>query len=138
MIKVLLVDDSRTALEIISFFLEKDPAIQVIGTAINGKDAITFLKSAPVNPDVIVLDIKMPVMDGVETMEYIMSYHPTPILIVTALERDEILSKAHSLGIFDIIQKPMSKGVEDISSIGQEIIERVKQLAQGNVIFDNE
>ena len=135
MIKILLVDDSKTAIEMLMAILKEEPEMEVIGTASNGNEAISFLKSSKVKPDVIVLDIKMPVMDGAEALEHIMSFQPTPILVVSELKKEEIALTARNYGINDIIQKPSINAQENLSEIGQEIIERIKKLAEGNVVI---
>ena len=85
MVKVLVIDDSAIAREMISTILMTDSEIEVIGKSSNGKEAIEFLKNIHIKPDIITCDLQMPIMDGFETIEYIMAYQPTPILIVTVL-----------------------------------------------------
>ncbi|MFC2091530.1 response regulator, partial [Elusimicrobiota bacterium] len=81
-INVLVVDDSPTARELIINVLESDPDINVIGEARNGQEAITLTKR--LKPDIITMDIKMPVLNGLEATKYIMAYHPTPIVVIAA------------------------------------------------------
>jgi two-component system chemotaxis response regulator CheB len=82
MIKVLIVEDSRVVSEYLQYILSNDPQIQVIGNVSNGKQAIEFLRSE--KPDIISMDIDMPIMNGLEATRIIMSTTPIPILIVTA------------------------------------------------------
>ena len=135
MIKVLVVEDSKTARDMIVAILGKEKDIETIGAASDGKEAVCFLKTSMIKPDVIILDMKMPLMDGNETMEYIMSYQPTPILIVTGLGKEEVLSKAKDVGVYDVIQKPSLDSDESLDQIGSEIIEKVKALSRGNIII---
>ena len=133
MIKVLIVDDSQTARDVLNSILSYEKDIMVVGLASNGNEAINFLKTTTSQPDVILLDMKMPVMDGMETMEYIMTYMPVPILIVTVLNKDEVLAKAEEFGVYDVVQKPAVNPDEDIFTLQEEIIEKVKKLARGNI-----
>jgi len=134
MIKVLVVDDSPLAREMITTILNTDSEIKVIGQASNGKEAIEFLKNNPEKPDIITCDIQMPVMNGFETIEYIMAFNPIPILIVTVLNKDENFMKALKLGALDIIQKPAPDSWTDLPKIGMELIEKVKLLSRVNVV----
>ena len=81
MIKVLIVEDSAVVREFLTYILEAEPGIAVIGTATNGEEAIEFLKSK--KPDVITMDINMPKMDGFEATRRIMETHPLLIVIVS-------------------------------------------------------
>lgn len=81
-IRVLVVDDSSFMRRRVCEILQEDKGIQVIGVARNGLDAIQ--KSALLMPDVITMDIEMPVLDGVSAVKHIMREHPTPILMFSA------------------------------------------------------
>ena len=135
MIKILVVDDSKTARDMIVAMLRREKDVEIIGAASDGKEAVCFLKTSMIKPDVIILDMKMPLMDGNETMEYIMSYQPTPILIVTGLNKEEVLPKAKGLGVYDVIQKPSMDSDDGLEGIGNEIIEKVKELSKGNIVI---
>ena len=105
-VQVLVVDDSAVARGIISNFLNNDPDIDVIGTAKDGKEAIDL--TAQLKPDLITMDINMPVMDGLAATEHIMAHQPTPILIVSSLVKSEVdlAFRAMSLGALDAMEKP--------------------------------
>ncbi|MBN1522147.1 MAG: chemotaxis-specific protein-glutamate methyltransferase CheB [Candidatus Aureabacteria bacterium] len=135
MVKVLVVDDSPLAREMITTILNTDSEINVIGQASNGREAIEFLKNNPEKPDIITCDIQMPIMNGFEAIEHIMAYNPTPILIVTVLNKDENFMKALKLGALDIIQKPAPDSWIEIPKIGMELIEKVKLLSRVNVVI---
>jgi two-component system chemotaxis response regulator CheB len=83
MIRVLVVDDSRVLTKIVSRILERDPAIQVAGTAENGLEAIEKVES--LKPDVVTLDIEMPVMNGIEALKHIMATNPLPVIMLSTL-----------------------------------------------------
>ena len=134
MIKVLLVDDSPTALEMISTLLKTDPEIEILGKVSNGREAINFLESHSIKPDIITADINMPVMNGFDMIEHIMAYNPVPILIVTVLNKDENFMRALNLGALDIIEKPAPSAWEQLPKVGMELIEKVKLLSRVKVI----
>ncbi|HEM45765.1 MAG TPA: response regulator, partial [Alphaproteobacteria bacterium] len=80
--RVLVVDDSPLARDIITSILEDDPEIEVVEQAENGKVAVEM--TAALHPDLVTMDIMMPVMDGLEAISEIMAHNPTPILVVTS------------------------------------------------------
>lgn len=105
-IKVLVVDDSKLASEIMAQIIKSDPALDLVGVAHDGKEAVGMVEK--MQPNIITMDLKMPIMDGYETVKQIMAYHPTPILIVTAsyVKGDTAKAfKAISIGALDIMDK---------------------------------
>lgn len=105
-IHALIVDDSALIRKVLSDILNWDPEITVIGTAVNGKDALEKIKRF--KPDVVLLDNIMPALDGLKTLYYIMKEFPTPVIIVSALgERaEDITLTAFEYGAVDVIEKP--------------------------------
>ncbi|NTV65298.1 MAG: response regulator, partial [Oscillochloris sp.] len=81
-LRILIVDDSALMRRLIRTMLDRDPELTVVGEAADGREAIA--RTAELKPDLITLDVRMPVMDGVETTRQIMAYQPTPILVLTA------------------------------------------------------
>src|SRR5688572_13818604 len=82
MIRVVISDDSATMRKLLSSVLEADPGIRVVGFATDGKEAVDL--AVRLRPDLITMDVNMPVMDGLEATKEIMVRAPTPILIVTS------------------------------------------------------
>jgi two-component system chemotaxis response regulator CheB len=125
----LVVDDSPLARDIITMILQEDPDIQVIGQAENGQVAVELVEA--LHPDVVTMDIMMPVMDGLTAIQQIMAFNPTPILVVTSSGEAEVAYKAISGGALEVMQKPdMSAGPAEWEGFAR----RVKVLAQVRVI----
>jgi two-component system, chemotaxis family, protein-glutamate methylesterase/glutaminase len=117
-IRVLIVDDSTLVRQALNEILSTDPEIEVIGEARNGKEG--HEKALSLRPDVITLDITMPVMDGLEATEKIMEEVPTPIVIVSS--RDvKVIVKALGFGAMDFVA---STG--DLEEIREELLQKVK------------
>ncbi len=117
-IRVLVVDDSTLVRQTLCAILSADPEIEVIGEARNGKEG--YEKALALRPDVITMDISMPVMDGIQATEHIMEEVPTPIVIVSSREV-KVIVKALALGAMDFVA---STG--DIEEIQEEILQKVK------------
>lgn len=117
-IRVLIVDDSTLVRQALNAILSADTEIEVIGEARDGKEGCE--KALALRPDVITMDLTMPVMDGVQAIERIMEEVPTPIVIVSS--RDvQVIVKALGLGAMDFVA---STG--DLDEIREELIGKVK------------
>src|SRR5215510_11278087 len=106
-IRVVVVDDSALMRRVIAELIERDPMIQVVGAARDGREAIALVEK--LHPDIVTMDVRMPVMDGLATTEHLMAYCPTPILVLTAsLARHEIDITFRMLdaGALEVIEKP--------------------------------
>jgi two-component system chemotaxis response regulator CheB len=127
-IKVLIVDDSAMVRKVFSEQLTKDSEIEVVGTAPDpyiGRDKIVYLQ-----PDVLILDIEMPRMDGLTFLEKLMRYYPMPVIIVSSLAKEgcEVALKALELGAIEVMAKPgAAYTVQDMS---EQLIEKIKAVAQ--------
>lgn len=124
-ITVLVVDDSAFMRKLISDFLSKDPRIEVIGTARNGEDGIK--KLAELNPDVITMDIEMPVLNGLDALKYIMKNQPVPIVMLssTTSEGADNTLAAIQYGAIDFIAKPSGAISLDLHKIKEDLIKKV-------------
>src|SRR5258708_33971675 len=108
--RVLVVDDSLTARKYLIDVLRSDSELEIAGEAADGKHAIELCRS--LRPDVITLDMMLPVMSGVAVTEYVMAYCPTPILVVSAsTNRGELYKTYDALaaGAVDVFEKPSGK-----------------------------
>lgn len=106
-IRVLVVEDSLTVRKFLVNVLQSSPEFDVVGEAADGKRAIELCCS--LKPDVVTMDMMMPLLTGVAATEYIMAYCPTPILIVSAsTNRGEVFKtyEALSAGALDVLEKP--------------------------------
>jgi two-component system chemotaxis response regulator CheB len=123
--KVLVVDDATFMTKAISDLLESDPEIEVIGVARNGLEGLRKIKE--LHPDVITLDIDMPVMDGLQAIRHIMIESPVPIVVLSSLFSDgSITFEALRLGVVDFVAKPSGAISSDIHVAKQQIVGRIK------------
>lgn len=130
-IRVLVVDDAVVIRRMVADELAADPAIEVVGTAANGKIALT--KLTQVNPDLVILDVEMPELDGLATLREIRKTHPKlPVIMFSALtERGaEATLDALALGATDYFAKPSGNcGPEaSLRVIREELIPEIKAL----------
>jgi len=131
-IKVLIVDDSAYIRKVIKEILSKSPFIEVVGTAINGKEALE--KVEDLNPDVVTLDLIMPEMDGISFLMEQMKRKPIPIVVCSiASETGELALKALELGAIDFVQKPTALATEKVYEISDELIEKIKAASLVNL-----
>ena len=132
-IRVLVVDDSVTIRERIAELLDEDVRFRVVGQARDGEECIRILEET--RPDVVVLDLAMPRMDGVATTEWIMIHRPTPILICSAsTNRTEILKTYDALarGAVDVLEKPASPS--GMAQFGSTLCDAVELASRIRVI----
>ena len=133
-IKVLVVDDSAFMRKVISDILKSNPAISAVETAFNGEAALKKLREF--NPDVITLDIEMPGMNGIDTLQEIMKIKNIPVIMCSSLTRSgaEITIKALELGAFDFIEKPASPTGDKVNILEKDIINKVLAAASSKMI----
>jgi two-component system chemotaxis response regulator CheB len=130
-LKVLIVDDSPIMCKILRSMLCADPSINVVGTAKNGEDALAKMKS--LSPDLITMDVNMPVMDGSTALKHIMIGSPCPVLIMSNLlpSSYNTLLSFLNLGAADFMSKPVK--TSNIVLQQQRIVERVHNAAKANM-----
>lgn len=125
-IRVLIVDDSAFTRKIISDVLSNDPDIEVVDTAKDGQDALEKLTLH--KPDVMTLDVEMPVMNGLDCLAHVMRTQPLPIVMLSSVtvEGAEATIKALELGAVDFISKPSNIFEIGTDKLKNDIIEKVK------------
>jgi two-component system, chemotaxis family, protein-glutamate methylesterase/glutaminase len=129
MIKVLIVDDSAFVRKVVREMLNLSPEIEVVGAARNGEDALQMVES--LNPDVVTCDLTMPELSGVEFVKRQMRRKPLPILVLTASAQDaEQVLDALQAGAVEFIQKPTALASEDLRSVAEDLIDKIKMAAQ--------
>ncbi len=125
-IRVVIIDDSSFLRRNLPRILETDPEIQVVGAAANGDEGVRLVKE--LRPDVVTLDVMMPVMDGLTALRHIMRDAPTPVVMVSSATREgtQVALDALALGAVDFVAKPSGPISLDIEKVNQELIEKVK------------
>ncbi|MFG0807214.1 protein-glutamate methylesterase/protein-glutamine glutaminase [Pseudomonas fluvialis] len=132
-IKVLLVDDSAVVRQVVLALLEREPDIQVIGTASDPLFAMD--KMARQWPDVILLDVEMPRMDGITFLRKIMAERPTPVVICSSLTEKgaETTLQALAAGAVEIISKPKIGLKSFLQNSAAELLAAIRAAAQANL-----
>lgn len=131
-LRVLVVDDAAFMIKAVSELLASDPTIEVVGTARNGREGLA--KIHELQPDVVTLDIDMPVMDGITSIRHIMIEAPVPIVVLSSLYNDGAITfEALRLGVVDFLPKPSGAISRDIHQARQQLIDRVKLAAAVNL-----
>ena len=128
MIKALVVDDSAYNRVTITRMLESDPRIDVVATAVNGEEAIKQLVKH--EPDVVTLDLEMPVMDGFAFLRWVMHNRPTAVIAVSSKTSDRSVFKALELGALDFIAKPGGRVSPRLEEIERDLVAKVLQVAE--------
>ncbi|HJV94292.1 MAG TPA: chemotaxis response regulator protein-glutamate methylesterase [Azonexus sp.] len=132
-IDVLVVDDSAVVRQVMTNLLGNDPAIRVIGAAADPLFAQARMRNHW--PDVIVLDIEMPRMDGITFLKKIMAERPTPVVICSSLttEGAHTTMQALSAGAVSIIPKPQLDVRRYLQDASSDLVHAVKAAAQANL-----
>ena len=127
-IRVLVVDDSAYIRKVIKEMLSRNPAIEVVGTARDGEDALEQVER--LEPDVVTCDLIMPGLDGVEFIQRQMSTKPVPIVIVSiAPESSERVLSGLDAGAIDFVQKPTALATDRVFDVAEDLIAKVVAAA---------
>jgi len=126
--KILVVDDQRLMREGLATILELEPDMEVVGTAADGRDA--YAKVMEWRPDAVLMDIRMPVMDGVEASALILKHYPeTKILILTTFDDEELILRALEQGVHGYLLKDMPS---------EAIVSAIHAVCNGGTVFQPE
>ncbi|MFC4557136.1 chemotaxis response regulator protein-glutamate methylesterase [Virgibacillus kekensis] len=133
--RVLVVDDSAFMRKMLTEIISGDSRFEVVATARNGLDGLQKIKDY--HPDVVTLDVEMPVMDGITALKKIMETMPLPVVMLSSLTgRGTVKTiEAVSSGAVDFITKPSGPISLDIDRIEQEILTKVFEAANSNISF---
>jgi two-component system, chemotaxis family, protein-glutamate methylesterase/glutaminase len=121
-VSVLVVDDSHICRQLICEALSRDPDLEVVGTCANGQEALDAARD--LRPQVITMDVEMPVMDGLTAVEHIMAEVPTPILMLTADPRQqapELTGRALEVGALALQIKPSIDAGSEAWNLSREV-----------------
>lgn len=131
-IRVLVVDDSAVMRQMIGDIVHETPGLELADTAADGEKALALLDT--LRPDVVTLDVQMPRMDGLATLDHLLAKRPTPVLMVSALTQQgaAITLDALERGAMDYIAKPdASNG--GASAFARELVRKIRSIAGSNV-----
>src|SRR5947209_7970461 len=128
MIRALVIDDSAYNRVTISRMLESHGDIKVVATAVNGEDGIKQVMRH--RPDVITLDLEMPVMDGFAFLRWLMHNRPTAVIAVSSRSSDKSVFKALELGALDFIAKPGGRVSTRLEEIQVDLLAKIQLVAE--------
>lgn len=134
-VRVLIADDSPVAREMLKQMLESDPGIRVVGMASTGGEALAL--TGRLKPDLVVMDLVMPGMDGMEATQRIMARHPTPILFLSSffdVEGSYTCTDALAAGALEVMKKPAPMPDPAWDTAALVLVQKVKTLARVPVI----
>lgn len=129
-ITVLIVDDSPFMRLTLQKILNHDPEIKVLDSARDGREGIEKLQT--LRPQVVTMDVEMPVIDGLQALDEIMRWQPTPVIILSAVttEGAQATLKALDTGAFDVVAKPTGGSGADLQAFARDLVNKVKAAAQ--------
>jgi two-component system chemotaxis response regulator CheB len=133
-IKVLVIDDSVLFRRVLATAVESDDSLELIGTAEDAFKAVEIIEK--IIPDVITLDIEMPMMDGLTFLQKLMKQHPIPVIIISSITKGNraICLDAYHKGAIDIINKPVKlKSDSNLYDFYSFVCEKIKGASQANV-----
>jgi two-component system, chemotaxis family, protein-glutamate methylesterase/glutaminase len=132
LIRTLIVDDSAFARKVVREMLASSPAIDVVAAARDGEEALELTSTTDV--DVVVCDLRMPRLNGVEFVRRQMDRRPVPILILSAAAEDAAdMIDALNAGAIDVVRKPSALATDDLRAIRDELVAKVEAAAQAPV-----
>ena len=132
MIRVVIADDSAFMRMVLSDMFKKQSDFEVVGVAKNGKEAVEKVKE--LNPDLVTMDVNMPVMDGLQALEAIMKDCPTPVVMFSSLTQEgaKATIKALSLGAVDFVSK-VGGSISKVDTVEDEILSKARAAAYAKV-----
>ncbi len=134
-IRVLIADDSAVMRAALSRIVESSPAMMVCGTARDGLDVLEKIRQ--LQPDVVTLDVEMPVLNGFDALKRIMKECPLPVVMVSCLTQHgaELTLEALAVGAFDYLSKANSGNQLEAQRIRHELIEKIEAAAHSSLLI---
>ena len=136
-VKVLLADDSAVTRMLLQHLLNSEPGIQVIGVVTDGQEALDFLMNGTHRPDVVLMDIHMPRLDGFEATRRIMETRPLPIVICTATADPKevaVVFRSMEAGAVACVEKPVSPEHPDFAASARNLLETIRLMSEVKVV----
>ena len=133
MIKVLIVDDSAVTRTVVAELIDKQPDLKTVGTASDPYFARDRIKK--LNPDIVILDINMPRMDGITFLDKLMKYRPLPVIMLSSytVKGAKETLRALSLGAVDFISKPKTDLRQGLIELQEEIVKKIRLAVRAKV-----
>lgn len=133
-LRILVAEDSPTARALLVQTLGRDRELEVVGEAADGAEAVARCRQ--LKPDLVTMDIQMPVLDGVEATRQIMVEHPTPVVMVSSLAASDVRRSILALeaGALAVIEKPVGPGAPRFERDCAELIATIKAMAQVKLV----
>ncbi len=135
MIRVLVVEDSPTVAQLLISMLESDPGLCVVGHARDGREAV--LEAQRLRPDLITMDVNMPVLDGLAATKEIMTVAPTPIIVVSSAANQssvDLSLDAMAAGALMVLPKPDGPAGSDFESEREQLVNMARAMSQVKVV----
>jgi two-component system chemotaxis response regulator CheB len=136
-IKVLVVDDSQVTRMLLVHLLSSDPGLAVAGVVGTGEAALEFLRNTNSLPDVVLMDIHMPQMDGFEATRHIMETQPLPIVICTATSNPQELAitfRSMEAGALACVEKPVASTDVDFERRASHLLQTIRLMSEVKVV----
>lgn len=134
-IRVLVVEDSPVVRAVLVQLLQDDPQFEVVGTACNGEEAVAFV--ARIRPDVVLMDVHMPKLDGIEATRQIMEQHPVPIIIASAAVHTQevpLAFRAMQAGALAFVDKSAPLGSPQFDEQGRQLKQMLRLMSEVKVV----
>ncbi|MBI5143338.1 MAG: chemotaxis response regulator protein-glutamate methylesterase [Nitrospirae bacterium] len=126
--RILVVDDSATSRQAVRRIVDSVSRFEVIGTATNGKEAITRLMR--LKPDIVLLDIEMPEMDGFAFLRWMLANEPVPVIVVSSRTDSASVFRCLDLGAVDFVAKPLSDSTEHQGAMARDLIMKLDAMTE--------
>lgn len=135
MIRLMIVEDSAATREMLVYALASEGDIEIVAVAVNGEEAVAM--AGRFKPDIILMDINMPVLNGYEASQKIMQENPTPILLMSAtwdIKETEIIVKSMRIGVLGVYEKPYGPGHPKYKELYDKILADIRLMSDVKVV----